>query len=308
MYFLGEGRQVRALLVIGFAVSWFGCGQGGPKEAPKPTPKVDKKVSKDASAVPEAILKNTLTFKREGKVVAKLSVKEMIAITKPEIWSENDPHYNKTKTWRALELAPILRAVFKGQNLSLPEQEYLLRATDGYQSHMTGLTLFTPGAYVAIEDMDVPGWDPIGNRKANPGPFYVVWRKDNQKNMEAFDRPYQLGEVDMVSFKTAFPKTYPKGSEGNAQVMAGYEIYKTQCVRCHAINRQGGRVGPELNVPQNITEYRPVAQIKAYIKNPLTFRYGNMPAFKHFDDKALDGIVAYLTAMKDLKDDGEAKK
>jgi len=43
------------------------------------------------------------------------------------------------------------------------------------------------------------------------------------------------------------------------------------------MNREGGRVGPELNVPQSIVEYRPEAQIKAYIRNPLQFRYGHMP-------------------------------
>ena len=36
------------------------------------------------------------------------------------------------------------------------------------------------------------------------------------------------------------------------------------------VNQEGG-TGPELNVPKSIVEYRPEAQIKAYIKDPALF-------------------------------------
>jgi cytochrome c1 len=72
------------------------------------------------------------------------------------------------------------------------------------------------------------------------------------------------------------------------------------------VNREGGRVGPELNVPQSIIEYRPEAQIRAYIKNPQSFRYGNMPAHPSMTDAELDDLVAYFRAMKDRKHDVDA--
>ena len=43
------------------------------------------------------------------------------------------------------------------------------------------------------------------------------------------------------------------------------------------------------NVPQSIVEYRPEAQIRAYIRNPLTFRYGAMPPHPHLDDRRARG-------------------
>ena len=93
-------------------------------------------------------------------------------------------------------------------------------------------------------------------------------------------------------------------AEGDA-AWRGFAIFRDQCVHCHAVNRQGGRVGPELNVPRSIVEYRPVEQIKAYIQNPLAFRYSTMPAHPGFGDAELDGLVAYFSAMKDRKQDDE---
>ena len=67
-------------------------------------------------------------------------------------------------------------------------------------------------------------------------------------------------------------------------------------------------MGPELNVPQSIVEYRPEAQIRAYIRNPQTFRYGNMPPHPALSERDLDEIVAYLGAMRGRKFDPDAGK
>ena len=73
------------------------------------------------------------------------------------------------------------------------------------------------------------------------------------------------------------------------------------------MNREGGTVGPDLNVPQSIVEYRPVEQVKAYIRNPATFRYGKMPAHEDLSGADLDALVAYFRAMKDRKHDTGAQ-
>jgi mono/diheme cytochrome c family protein len=87
----------------------------------------------------------------------------------------------------------------------------------------------------------------------------------------------------------------------------GFSVFARECVRCHAVNREGGRVGPDLNVPQSVVEYRPEAQLRAYIRDPRSFRYGNMPAHPHLRDAELDGLLAYFRAMRARKHDPDAR-
>lgn len=268
------------------------CAPDAPSDAVTPA-----QASERAS---EATMASTLTFKRQGEVLKTASVSDMAALSPMVSWRAYDPYYKKEKRWRTIPLEPVLRAMFPQDDA--PEQEFLLRAKDGYQVHMAGTRLFSKDVYLAVEDLEVPGWEPIGPQEVNPGPIYMVWRGPDQQDQEAFARPWQLAEIEQVSFAQAFPKVVPTGRLDDPLVARGFETFKAQCVRCHAINRQGGRVGPELNVPQNITEYRPEAQIKAYIRNPRTFRYGNMPAFSHFDEDTLRGLVAYLKVKAGQKD------
>ena len=106
-------------------------------------------------------------------------------------------------------------------------------------------------------------------------------------------------------FTTGFPLTgtHVSVSCASCHVNGRLKSTPTQCIACHAINREGGTVGPELNLPKSIVEYRPVDQIKQYIRNPATFRYSNMPANPQLTDQQLDQLIAYFTAMQALKHD-----
>ena len=75
---------------------------------------------------------------------------------------------------------------------------------------------------------------------------------------------------------------------------------------CHSINGEGGTVGPELNVPRSIVEYRPIEQLKAFIRDPQSFRYSAMPAHRHLSDEELDALIAYFRAMSQRKRDPRA--
>jgi cytochrome c2 len=77
---------------------------------------------------------------------------------------------------------------------------------------------------------------------------------------------------------------------------------------CHSINTEGGKVGPDLNVPRSIVEYRPMEQIKAYIRNPQSFRYTTMPAHPQLTDDDLAALVEYFRAMSTLKYEPDSKR
>jgi mono/diheme cytochrome c family protein len=244
-----------------------------------------------------------LSFRRDGVELRSLAVADLAREVPPETFTAFDPYYNKKKTYRALPLRPVLERGFAGLGKPLEGQDFVLRARDGYTVPLAGARLLEPGAYIAIADVDVPAWEPIGPQQANPGPFYFVWRGDAQLDLETHPRPWQLASIEIARFETTFPHTVPTGEPPGSPAMRGLATFRAQCIHCHAVNREGGRVGPDLNVPQSIVEYRPEAQIRAYIKDPLTFRYGNMPAHPHLGDPELDELVAYFRAMKDRKHD-----
>jgi mono/diheme cytochrome c family protein len=242
----------------------------------------------------------TLTFVRDGKTVAKLSRTELVAAIPPETIAGFDPYYGKDKRFRALPLSKVLAKGFGPGDFA--HEEFVLKALDGYAVPMRGSLITENGGYVAFQDLDVPGWEPIGPKHVSPGPFYVIWKNPSQKDLEAHPRPWQLDTIEIARFDAIYPHTSP-GASASPLAQRGYGLFRDRCIKCHAINREGGRVGPDLNVPENVTEYRPEAQIRAYIKNPLTFRYGNMPAHPDLTDADLDALIAYLHAMKDRKYD-----
>jgi mono/diheme cytochrome c family protein len=244
----------------------------------------------------------SLSFSREGAALPPRSFDELSGSIPAETVVAWDPYYQKQKRFRGWPLARVLAAGFPGET-DLRTKELVFRAKDGYSVFFRGALAVEPGGYVAFADLDAPNWEPIGPRRAHPGPFYVVWQRPEQADLETHPRPWELSSIELVRFETAYPHTSPGPRPDGDAALAGYQLFRGRCFQCHAINREGGRVGPELNVPRNILEYRPEDQVRAYIRNPLSFRYGAMPPHPDFTETDLDALVAYLRAMQAHKHD-----
>lgn len=234
-----------------------------------------------------------------------LSRSALVAQIPPVTITQFDPYYAARKTYRALPLRAVLELGTGAPAAELARVEWILRASDGYAVPITGDKLLEDGAHIAIEDVEVPGWAPIGPKRANPGPYYLVWAKEGQLDLEDHPRPWQLATLEIAPFESVYAHTVPTGAGEAAQ--RGFALFKKQCIVCHMINREGGKVGPELNVPRSVVEYREADYLRAFIKNPWSFRYGAMPPM-NLSDAQLDDVLAYFAAMRDRKHDPDAGK
>lgn len=250
---------------------------------------------------------HVLKFSKVGESLSEATLQTLATKHGLQTWEAFDPYYEKEKRWKTIPLLPILQDTFSLDAEALRAKSFVMRASDGYSVPIAGEQLLTDDAYLAVEDLDFPEWELAGKQQANPGPVYLVWRSPEHHDLHAWPRPWQLAEIDLASFEQTFSRTIPDGVEEGGAVAKGFEVFKTHCVRCHSVNQHGGKLGPELNVPQNITEYRPEEQIRAYIANPMTFRYGSMPPFENVLSAAqIDQVIAYLEHMKNEKEDPKA--
>jgi mono/diheme cytochrome c family protein len=163
------------------------------------------------------------------------------------------------------------------------------------------------GGFLAFADADrlargESAFAPIDRRQVDPGPAYVVWQGEGRSDAHRYPWPYQLVAIELVDLAERFPHAVPP-TDADADARTGWEIFSRECISCHAVNGDGGRVGPELNVPRSIVEYRPAEQIRAYVRNPQAFRYTTMPAHLHFSEADLDALLAYLRLMSRYQHD-----
>lgn len=252
--------------------------------------------------------KARLSFVRSAKTVRALTASQLARAAKPRTLRVDDPNYHKKKRFRAVALRPVLAAAFGESPERLAKRQYVLYALDGYATPVSGAILLESGGYIAVADLDRFGrqWEPLGKRQLDPGPFYLIWTGKAQRDTHRYPWPWQLTKIAIAQHAKVYAHTVPRDSPEGSAARRGHRLFMEHCVRCHAINREGGRLGPDLNVPQSIVEYRPERQIRQYIQNPYTFRYGNMPPQTQLDESDIDALIAYFQAMKELKHDPDA--
>ena len=112
--------------------------------------------------------------------------------------------------------------------------------------------------------------------------------------------------VDTPSEFEAWVKNQQKPAVEDANVAAGRHVFETEaCVNCHTVTGTPakGSYGPDLThlmsrttIAAGAAENTPV-NLRAWIKNPDTFKPGaHMPAM-HLSDEQVNQVVAYLTTL-----------
>lgn len=233
---------------------------------------------------------------------AKFSLAELKAKLKTLTIKVDDPGYKKLKEFDVFRLEDVFQLA--GAESKGRADEIVFVAVDGYSPNMPFALLKAHKAFLAYQEHGTPGQFGLieqGKAKISPGPFYVVWEEGIKLGTEV-PWPYQLVKIEVVDWKQKYPLVIPQNVGGDSPQMKGFAIFKSSCIRCHSINLQGGDLGPELNAPQNVTEYWQPDLLRAFIQNSSAFRYkSKMPAFPDMTAKQLDQLVNYLKQMKQHK-------
>ena len=183
--------------------------------------------------------------------------------------------------------------------------ELVFVARDGYAPTVAYAALAINEAFIAFREHGNPkGFELVKQGKAwvSPAPYFLVWRAGKSLSAE-FPWPYQLIRIEVVDFATKYAALYPRGVLPDEVELRGFRTYKTHCLRCHSINLQGGELGPELNVPKNVTEYWDGAHLRAFIYDASAYHaHSKMPAFAGaLSATEMDDLLAYLALMKTRK-------
>ena len=209
-----------------------------------------------------------------------------------------DPVFKRAKKYQAIPLKLFLEKAIATQNLDTANTEIIFLCKDGYNPGMPLSKVLQNEPYLAIKDFDAPeGKNWMDTLQGKWTPFYLVWT-NHSMGAKGFAWPYGL---KYLQFKTSDAAYHAAMPTDEIQI-AGFELYKEKCMKCHSMNMVGGVMGPEMNIPKNITEYWKTEDIRAFIKNPYAYRYNSkMPPVAGITDAEIDQILNYIAYMKGQK-------
>jgi cytochrome c2 len=225
-------------------------------------------------------------------------LKKTITVTVDE-----DPVYHGKKRYNAIPFKELLKAYPKIKNLQADKYQIVFECEDGYKPMMPLQKFLSVKSFLAVSDVDAPkgeSWSKIikDGREMKADPFYLVYQDLSPKDTD-FKWPYNLIKIHIVPAIGNISLLYPKD---DTAAKIGFELFDRNCISCHAINKIGGSMGPELNYPKSVTEYWDHKQLKKFIQNPASFRNGvRMPKIANLTEKEIESIVYYLNYMANHK-------
>jgi mono/diheme cytochrome c family protein len=213
-----------------------------------------------------------------------------------------DPAYARDMRYEGWSLADVLSLLPGVEKLATdPQTAITFVASDGYRASQPLRPVWEARrrGTIAFRDLDAGArkWKRFraGKSEVTPAPFYLVWSGGKDPSLPW---PYGLIRIELSPLEDVFGRAAPK----DPAALPGFEVFRANCLSCHSVNLSGGSVGPELNVPRNVTEYWIAAELQPYVRNAGAFHFrARMPAFESLSERQISDVVLYLRTMKDEK-------
>ena len=211
-----------------------------------------------------------------------------------------DVAFKRPMRYRAVPLANLLRGIGRTDHLQFV-------GADGFAAEIAASLLLNrrgSEAWLAIEEPARP-WPDLPGQHGSAGPFYVVWTRPQAARVGPEQWPYQLATIRRLdSVAARFPAILPdRVVAADSPIRRGLAVFQRTCFACHTLNRAGdAKLGPDLNIPHNPTEYLRADLLRAYIRDPQSLRRWPQAKMSGFDRQALsdadlDALLAYLRHM-----------
>lgn len=212
----------------------------------------------------------------------------------------DDVAFHRTMHYRAVPLLSLLPGLQPGQHLQFI-------ANDGFVAEIPAdVILNEQGSkpWIAVEDPAQP-WPALAEKPKGAGPFYLVWTDPRAAHISTEQWPFELSSIRALRGVDArFPAIVPGSSvPSDSPVRRGFAVFKRTCFACHTLNGEGdSKLGPDLNIPHNPTEYLRADLLRSFIRNPQSLRrwpQAQMPPFPAdtLSDADLDAVLDYLRYM-----------
>ena len=280
-------RYYKKLLLFTFSILTWSCQQ-----------KIKSEKVSNSSAENSTLTKATdsltidlVALQKQGKLPSTTAITVI-----------DDPVYQGVKHYNAFSLQELLNSYPKIKGFDTTNYQIVFECEDGYKPVMSLGKFLSKKAFIAISDIDAPKgklWSEISKdgHEMKAAPFYLVYKDVSSKETD-YKWPYNLTKIHFVTAFEYDSFLFPKEDKKAA---IGFQLFKKNCIICHSINKIGGKMGPELNYPKSVTEYWKTEPLKAFIKNPASFRNNVKMPTLNLKEKEIEDITNYLVYMSNHK-------
>lgn len=203
----------------------------------------------------------------------------------------------KQKNYLGVNTKEIFKILIENYKIQPSEYDIRFYCKDGYCPTIPLYQLLEGNGFFVVKELyssDLTAKD----LNAKYSPVYLVWDVPLDDHSHSF--PYGIKQFQFIKKDNQYPKAIPISN--SKDIIQGFMIFKDHCIKCHSVNLEGGTMGPELNIPMNITEYWKIEQLKRFIIAPSLFRENSkMPQLDNFNKEQIDLLIKYLQFMSNQK-------